>query len=296
MTYKLSELLQDILLDMGQLRVSVATGGSTTTVVDSKLATAGSTDDDAWNKSTLFIVRDAGGAEAAPHGEFQFVSDYVGSTGTFTVDPFTAAIGSGDVFAWSSEYFPVFNMIEIANAGLKFLGDISLVDSTTLDSAASQTEYVGAVAWKRKPPFMIEIQGRTGDSNDNKWTTISNWKYVPAAAGTGATIEFREQPLAGRDLRIWYMDTHPDLTAFDSVIHETIHPKLAFAAATEGVLQWQNARLEGNNNFWMQKLNDAKDRLEIAKQKYKIWQPPKQVSGIKLGIEQYQYSGESSRR
>ena len=168
MAFTLSNMLQGVYKALGQLRVSTATGGSTTTIVDTKRV--GTANDDDFRNGVAFVVRDAGGASAAPEGEFNRISAYVDSTGTFTVDTaYTAAPASGDTYAWANQQYPIYEMIQAMNDGLRLLGDVPLVDTTTLDTAAAQTEYAAAVAWKRRRPYRIDIQGRTGDADDNQW-------------------------------------------------------------------------------------------------------------------------------
>lgn len=75
------------------LHTAAATGGSTTTVVDSKLSRFA---DDYFNGLQVYI-KAAGGA--APAGETAWVTDFVSSTGTLTISPaLTAAVESGDTY------------------------------------------------------------------------------------------------------------------------------------------------------------------------------------------------------
>ena len=240
MAYLLWQLLRDAYSELGQLQVSAATGGTTTTIVDSKLIGAGRDDD--WNGGAV-IVLSAGGA--APEGEFGRVSDYVDAAGTLTVPEMSAAVESGDLYGLVSEYYPLQQMIELANQALRNLGDLTHADTTTLDTAAGQTEYPAAIAWKRRPPRRIDIQTRTGDADDHRWALVRAWDYVPAAAGESGVIVFRSPLRAGRELRIWYEDAHPRVSAYDDEIREEIHPALAVAAAVEKALVWQVSRLDG---------------------------------------------------
>src|SRR3990167_4855959 len=122
MAFNLSELLQRMYRELGQLNLAKATGGSTTTVVDSTLS--GKFSDGFMVDGALFIVRDAGGASAAPEGEFNRLSAYVDSTTTFTVDTaFTTAPASGDLYGYASQLFPLQQAIQAANDGLMLLGD-----------------------------------------------------------------------------------------------------------------------------------------------------------------------------
>ena len=254
-------MLQGVYKALGQLRVSTATGGSTTTIVDTKRV--GTANDDDFRNGVAFVVRDAGGASAAPEGEFNRISAYVDSTGTFTVDTaYTAAPASGDTYAWANQQYPIYEMIQAMNDGLRLLGDVPLVDTTTLDTAAAQTEYAAAVAWKRRRPYRIDIQGRTGDANDNQWLEVSHgaggWYWVPAAAGSTGLIVFDFQPPTSLDMRIWYADRHPVVNAYGDVINERIEPELAVLAGKMKALEWQVARTRGADQFVVQMLNDTK--------------------------------------
>src|SRR3990167_10690202 len=155
MAFTLSNLLQSMYKELGQLKLRRATGGGTTTVIDTTLL--GLLTDETPKDGTMFIVRDAVGASAAPEGEFARISSYVDLTTTFTVDAtLTAAVASGDTYGWASSRYPLDMMMQMEKDGLRALGDVPLVDITTLDTAASQTEYDYAVTWKRVEPYRVD--------------------------------------------------------------------------------------------------------------------------------------------
>ncbi len=269
MAFTLSNLLQAIYAELGQFHASTATGGSTTTVVDGKQA--GKHSIDAWKDGAVFIVQADG---AAPEWEFKRVSAYADSTGTFTLESaLTAAAASGDTFGFVSEYYPLQTMIELVNAALRSLGDIALVDTTTLDTAAGKTEYAASVAWKRRRPLAIDYQGRTGASGDNDWVRVYDWELVPAAPGSAGLIVFNEELPAGRDIRIWYVDSHPRVSSYSHIVSETLTPELAIAAGVERALRWQNSRLDGQDLLLLQRWNDAKIELARSRLLYPIWTP-----------------------
>ena len=281
MGYTLSNLLQAVYAELGQLQVSTATAGGDDYVTDSKMVNTGGKDD-VWKNGVVFIIEDSGGAGAAPEGEFKLVSAYDDSNGKFTVEAnFSAQPANGDWYGVASEYYPLYTMIELVNAGLRGLGDIALVDTATLDTATGQTEYTAAVAWKRKPPVRIDYQGHTGDGDDNQWIRLYDWEFVPSAAGQTGLIIFRQELPAGRDLRIWYQDAHPRLNTYDDKVAEVISPELAVAACVERALRWQNSRLGGGDPFLLQRWNDAKVELGRAILQFPIWRP-KRVARAKL--------------
>lgn len=261
MSLPLWKVLSAIYQNLGELNSSKATGGSTTTIVDSILANTSK--DNVWKEGAAFILRDAGGANALPEGQFQRISAYTNSSGTFTVDTaFTTAVASGDLYGIVSSYYPLQQVMIGVNEALGELGDVDLVDTTTLDTIAETTEYAAAVAWKRKRPYRIDIQTLTGVTGDNAWREVNDWDWVPATAGSTGKIIFPKYQYASRDIRVWYRDAHPLVNAYSDVISETIDPELFKKAALVKALEWQNSRTQGADQFLMQKLNASKQELE----------------------------------
>lgn len=222
-------------------KVTLATGGSTTTAIDTKLSDelADSNEDDVYNGGTLIVIEDAGGLNAAPEGEFSRITDYVASTTTITCSPaLTAAIASGDRILVAMTDFPLYDMIEVVNDALKNLGDIPLTNSS-ITTAANQTEYTLPVALKGEQLLDVEMQGITTDSNDNQYMRLPNWKVVPAAPGTAGTLVL-PQLASGYLIRLTYAGKHPRVDAFDDYISEYFHPELVHAAVFAHALQWRN--------------------------------------------------------
>ncbi len=194
MTYSLWQLLRDAYSELGQLQVAEATGGSAATLVDSKLTGTGRDDD--WQGGAVIILEADG---ESPEGEFGRVSGYVDSTGTLTFPAMTVAVECGDLYGLVPEVYPLHQMIVLANLALRGLGDVLNVDTTTLDTESGRSEYPASIAWKRRPPREIDIQGNA-DVDDNRWVRIQDWHFVPAIANTPGKIIFRHPPQAGRDL------------------------------------------------------------------------------------------------
>ena len=270
MAFTLSNALQAVYSLLGELNIAKATGGSTTTVADSTLINQSR--DNVWKEGALFVVYDVGGAGAAPEGQFQRVSAYVNSTGTFTVDTaLTAAVASGDLYGVASSYYPLRQMIRAVNDALGNLGDIELVDTTTLDTAAETTEYAAAVTWKRTRPYRVDVQSIIGATGDNGWLEYTDWDWVPATAGTAGKIIFSDYQLTGRDIRVWYKGVHPQLNEYSDPIWEGFDPELVKQAALVKALTWQAARTQGADTFITQKLNQEAQVLENRKVTNPVW-------------------------
>lgn len=259
MPFTLSQLLQAGYFNLGQLNERKATGGSTTTIIDTT-ATDGSDDD--LTDGAVFIVRDAAGASAAPEGQFGRVSAFVAATGTITLDTaLTSAVGAGDTYAWVSAEYPLQQMIRAANEGLRSLGDVDLTDIVTLETATDTLEYAYSAAWKRKPPFRVDIQGRTGNSAANEWVRWNDWEYVPAVAGTAGKLIFPAYQAAGYDIRVWYQGPHPTLNAYSDPVAEVLDPETAVQAFVAKALLWSNTRGRGADEFMLQAGQKAEQTL-----------------------------------
>jgi hypothetical protein len=264
MALTLSKVMTRAWRELGHALDITATGGSTTTIIDTNSIY---TSDDALVGGTAIVVRDAGGANAAPEGEFARISDYVASTPTFTVgSTLTAAVGSGDSIALVRPTIRLPQMIQAVNDGLANLGTISLVD-TSLTTAANQTEYALPVGLKIKRLLDVQVQGITTNANDNRYTSIiGQTSYIPSAPASTGLLILPQLP-ADRTIKLIYEGVHPTLNAFNSVISETIQEELAVAATIDKALTWLVSKRGDSalGTFLLQRWNDAKTTLQAQK-------------------------------
>jgi len=280
--FNLTRLLQYAYRELGQLNVSTATGGTTTTIVDSKMVDIYG--DDELKDGFAVIIEDAGGEGASPEGKYNRISGNTQSNGTITVESSLGnSVGAGDTYGYANNFYPHYDMIQLANDVLRDLGDMYLIDTTTLDSAASQTEYTYAIAWKHRKPFRVEIQGRVGDADDNKWYTLNRWEYRPATAGSTGLLVFDQQLPIGRDIAVHYLGRHPVVNSYEDPIIENVHPTLATKALVMKALEWQNRRLQGGDPFLIQSWNDARIEYDKARMMYQPWLPKRKPQLFTLG-------------
>lgn len=273
----------------------LATGGSTTTIANGKIAERQDRPEDNYSIDyTAIVVRDAGGANAAPEGEMQRVNAYVSTTYTHTVDTaFTAAVASGDKIAIVNSDIPLLEMYRAINNALSKRGEIPLVD-TSLTSDVNKTEYALPVALKREDLIRVEYQTITNDSNDNRWTHIQHYDIIPAAPGSTGLLILPQLP-QGRTIRLTYMGVHPKITTYSSVISEYIHPSVVYAAVKKEALAWYNSTTGGGENYWLQKENEAAQELETALRDYPIWTPKRTQKYSKLNPTIFQVQDEPPR-
>lgn len=262
MAYILSNLIQDSYLALGQLRTTLATGGSTSTAIDTKLASEYKDDD--LKNGALFVVTDAAGLGAAPEGEYTTIKSYVQSTNTITFNVnLTAGVVSGDTIAFATPLVPLLDMVVLANSALRSLGRIELPD-TSLTTAADTTEYTLPAALRPAPLQRVQVVDSDGEYHDVVWRYVT-----PAAAGATALLCLPQLD-AGYTIRIWYLAVHPKVTVYSSKIHENIHPELAVAATAEKVIEWMQSRAGGTSDFWLQRWNIAREELRSIKRKYPL--------------------------
>ena len=237
MTDILGQLLYKTAVELGIVTEGKATGGSTTTIIDTS-ATAlkefGAKDDDYWNGGIGGVRYDAGGLGAAPEWEYAEISDYVKSTQTITLqDALTVAVASGDRYWLAKRTFgSLYNLIQkINDVAENYL--VPTTDITTITTASSQREYTlpAAASFDLR---QVWLQRETSDSDDNQWVERRDWYMQQAAAGTAKTLVTLSQWPSGRALKLVYWTRPTPMNVYSDKLHERIHPHIiAYEAAID---------------------------------------------------------------
>ena len=260
MTIKLFDLAWKVVVELGTARVSKATGGTTTTLIDTnglKLV-----ENDYYNEGTLFILRaDA----AAPENEFSKISDFVQTSKTITVyDAFTIAPAAGDTYGVSNRRFPLYLIQAKINNALYMDGYIPGED-TSITTVASQTEYTMPSGVSRD---LRQVLVQTNnDSNMNEWTPVVNFKVQKTATGTGDTLILAYELEAGRTLWLRYATQHAELITAASELDESIHPDRIVYGACAELLRWYRDKTR------MRGLGDTIEHLTLKAQRAKDLHP-----------------------
>jgi hypothetical protein len=275
MAFTLFDLLLGTYKELGQMTFSIATGGSTTSVVDDQMTRAiEETEKNDYRGGCVFITYDAAGLGAAPEKEFNRCTAFAAVSGTFTTDAFTQAVAAGDKYGYTSAYYPLLTMEELANSALMELGDVENVD-TTITTATDTTEYTLPVALKRRIT-RVEVETDT-----DYYAPVNGWDYIPSTAGATALLRLPEETEAGHKVRVYYMGRHPTLTLSSSVISELIDPEYVITATTMKALEWQNSRMQGTDSFLMQKMLSAQQKFTKLQMEHAI---PHNTRGSKIFI------------
>jgi hypothetical protein len=135
-----ADLIEEIADLYGEYIKLTATGGSTTTIVDTASLYQ---PDSYWVGHYAYVLTDAGGEGAAPEGQERAVTAYDQGDGTITVSPaFSAAVGAGDV----CELLPVqrATIARAINAAVRAAGKtwlVEVVDEDTITLDEDDYEY-----------------------------------------------------------------------------------------------------------------------------------------------------------
>lgn len=251
MAFLATNLVQNILSELGQLEPNFglfeATGGSATTFVNTGFGNfENPPEQDVFKNYLAIVVRDAGGASASPEGKWSVCSAYADDTFTGTIATVADAIGAGDtIMLAKQDKFPLQQILFAINRGLESLGDLPLNADTSLLTVDGQTEYEIPVNVKRGLK-QVWVQGYTSDSNDNQWFQIHDTRNELTTGGT-ASILYMPQYSSGRTIRLIYDGTHPVVSAYNSVISEYVHPRVATCASIIKLLEWYNHRDENQD-------------------------------------------------
>jgi hypothetical protein len=263
MTIAFNALL-DLARIVGPATESVATGGSSTTIVDSGLGGS----DDEWNGGTAFIITDAGGASAAPENECGRVSDYVASTGTLTIrtSDLTAAPASGDTYAVCK--VPRHELYQAVNAALRDVGPLAYEDDTTLDTAANTLEYTlpAAARYDVRQIWIATNTTTPYDYQENHyWRVILN--------KTTYNLIFTAEPPASRNIRIVYCAKHAEVKTASATIDATAPYDYVIWRAAYHTYRRRQHQVGREDNKWVGLMNEAAEYAAQALQKHPILLP-----------------------
>lgn len=240
---QLGKLLEEVYIACGlQVLRRKATGGTTTTVVDS--AYTNKRGDNYYAQGAngghiLFLSETTDGL--APQGQFGEISAFVNSGGpTFTVPTMTAVAGSGDIYAVMKPVIQLYEMIARINEGLRRLGEQDR-SNTTLTGLADTLAYTLPAGINATNIKKIEIGS---DDPDYPWRDAPGFSIQPIAAGTGDQLIFTKQPPydsttpANCTIKITYHGPHPALSIYSDYVEKSIADELAISVCAESAWEY----------------------------------------------------------
>lgn len=275
MAITLFDLVWKCMIELGTARTGVATGGSTTTLIDTNALKL--IDNDYYNEGSLFILNDMSGDENDK--AFSKITDFNSTTKTITVqDAFAAAVASSDVYGVANRRFPLHLIIEKINNALYMDGYIPGED-TSLTTVADQREYTLPVQVSRDLRQVLHQTDK--DTDSNKWIPVVNWDIKATATGTGNTLMLAYDLPAGYALWLRYAKQHGEIRSASSELDEVIHPNRIVYPACAEMLRWYRDKTR------LRHLSDTIEHLDIkaerAKDQHPLPQlPPKQAKVMRV--------------
>ena len=267
MTYTLFDLTYRVARELGLTQEGVATGGSATTLIDTVMRDEA---DDLWNKGTVWVLRDAGGAGAAPEKEYATVSDFVQATSTLTISAVTAAIAGGDRYALAMKQVPLHIIIQKINQAIQDLGPVPYADITSITTADDQTEYSLPVAAKRDL-LQVRIQTVDDDANDNRWIEVpGGWEVQQADPGAQPRLII-QQFTSGYDLKLVYLANHPALEVATATLSEYIPVERIVIPAVLACLEYRKMRTGWKQ--WDDEIRVYQERAAEVKLRRRVLRP-----------------------
>lgn len=263
MAYDLFDITYMVARELGVIREGVATGGSTTTIIDTTNL-LDKLNDDHFNQGTAWIIQDQAGAGAAPEGEYAKISDFVKATGTITMGAVTVAVAAGDRYAAATAEYTLDTLIAYINAALAHI--LVRTEDVTLTTASAQTEYTLPSAILDEG-IEVLIQRITTDANDNRWTPWSDW-YI--SQGATKQLIFRTQPPYAYSLKIVYWLPHDPLYAVSDALNKEVNVNLVVLSAAQRLLEWKLAQKGQNDPYLAARLTNISERLAIVRRAHPL--------------------------
>lgn len=208
------EMVEAVARRFGHYRQGTATGGSTTTVVDTGALYE---PDDFFIGHYVYVVEDAGGAGAAPEGEERPVTDYEQETATLTVSPvFSSAVGAGDTYELLKTRRA--DVVAAINAAIRAAGETWLAmvrDTTSLTIADDDYDYDLPVNVARL--LALWVRGDT----DEAWVEVPArmWRVTGTPGGPQVLLLDTQTGLSDGDtVQLEYLARPAELTADDGTL------------------------------------------------------------------------------
>lgn len=231
-----------------------ATGGAANQIIDTNLPLIGWDSDDDFAGGWAAILRDAGGAGAAPQGQTRNISAYTGAGGVITVSPvFTAAVAVGDNYGAMTARYPRDTLVGKLNQFLAEQGDIPTED-TSLTTAADQTEYsLPALGVKQD---LRQVFVATATAAPYYWSRLASWNQIYADAGVAGKIVFPYQLPSGYKLKLIYMAPHPAVYLDADKISEYVGKDWAGLETAVRAATWRLDQPGEDRDSLISKIND----------------------------------------
>ena len=265
MALTLFELTLKLAMILRNGRTGVASGGSTTTLVDSTMTNE---PDDFFNGGTIWFKSAPLAAKSA------VITDFDGSTGTFTFATQTAAVVSGVSYVAAGPVYTREDLVSAINQALTTLGPLPMIyEDAAFITVAEQEEYVlPAGVYNVKKVFIA-----SSTEEPYGWGENSGW-----FERNGSLWFDMEAP--GSDdflIRLYYEEPHDEVSLDADTISDALHPDLiTWTAANYAVLNRAGVA-ENSEPFTKEMISYSQQQRSAMtiRHKPKHWQKTSRPSG-----------------
>ena len=239
------DVLKRVARQIADARAGVATGGSTTTLIDTLMDEP----DDFYDGGLLFIDH------TVP--VIVKVTDYDLATTTFTFATSTAVVATKK-YTVIDETFPLDVIKQAVNQALiEDVGQIMAVDET-LTGVEGQERYA-------LPDGVYDVRRVEIGEEDDEWQINYHWTEEIAE------LRFiKDLPSADQTIRVHYVHTHDELIDLDDVVDDQVSLDLLVHAASAYCMQWRYAKTKENDPGIKDKMTFHESRAMIARSRKPI--------------------------
>jgi hypothetical protein len=274
MSHTLFNLTHELARLLGVVSEGVATGGSTTTIVDTVERTEAS---DFWNGGTAWITYDAAGAGASPQGEYSFISDFDATTDTLTLrSTLLTAVASGDRYAVAGLRYPLQLLIQKVNEVLRTI-PLAKDDLSTITIEANRTEYaLPSDLWELK---QVAAQANS-TTNDTQPEKLYDWHVQKSATGTANVLVLGRQFDVDTILRLSYLTDHQTLRVNSDKLDDSIHINRVLYDAAVRCLLWYKSKVGDSDTSVNDLLNLYQGMAQEMNNRFAVSYPKKSARTI----------------
>jgi hypothetical protein len=274
MSHTLFNLTHELARLLGVVSEGVATGGSTTTIVDTVERTEAS---DFWNGGTAWITYDAAGAGASPQGEYSFISDFDATTDTLTLrSTLLTAVASGDRYAVAGLRYPLQLLIQKVNEVLRTI-PLAKDDLSTITIEANRTEYaLPSDLWELK---QVAAQANS-TANDTQPEKLYDWHVQKSATGTANVLVLGRQFDVDTILRLSYLTDHQTLRVNSDKLDDSIHINRVLYDAAVRCLLWYKSKVGDSDTSVNDLLNLYQGMAQEMNNRFAVSYPKKSARTI----------------
>lgn len=257
MSYTLFQATLDLARTLMNVWESAATGGSTTTVVDSSIFQPSNYFSDDGHGTLWLKLATAASKVITGH-----------TTTTLTFTPAQAgAVAAGNLYAAAPGTFPKWVLIQAINAAITEIGLLPYQKQVT--AVADQESYTSSddVVFAE---HIIGVELANNSAAPYSWTQHGRWRQEITGSPPALTLIFDESaiPANAYPMQIHYLAAHAEIKADSDTIHTAIAPERLRWEAAVHALRWRYQAVKQDDPTHIALLNEAQQQVAIMRLKY----------------------------